>query len=87
MRIISRGEKETENILEKIEAKKKELLQNQAEHEELLAELSKQNCDMQKIAALVSREIKNEFLKNESGNGFHDKNITWVRISVKKTIY
>ncbi|MCK5471839.1 hypothetical protein KAI54_01475 [Candidatus Gracilibacteria bacterium] len=82
LRIVSRRKNETENIGEKIEAKKKELLQNQANHEELLAELSRQNRNTQKIATLVLRGIKNEFLKNitnkdnKSSNGFHDENIT-----------
>ncbi|MBU1089757.1 hypothetical protein KKF38_03115 [Patescibacteria group bacterium] len=82
LRITSRRKKEAENISDKIEAKKEELLRNQAEHEELLVELSKQNCDTQKIATLVLREIKNEFLKNivnennKFDNGFCDENVT-----------
>ncbi|MFH1545925.1 MAG: hypothetical protein ABIE14_00930 [Patescibacteria group bacterium] len=79
LRITSRRKEETENISDKVEAKKKELSQDQAEHEELLAELAKQDCDAKKIATLVVREIKNEFLNNRDDNfsgvkNFYDEN-------------
>lgn len=75
LRVISLERKEKGNIFEKVEAKKKELLQNQAEHEELLEELAKQGGDTKKIAALVLREIKNNFLGNDANENC-DENIT-----------
>ena len=84
LRIISAKKKKNGSTSERIEARKKELLRDQAEHKELLAELSKQNHDAEKIAVLVSQKIKNELLRDTTSKdfeNFHDENI--IRSSIE----